>query len=71
MEEWDFEAIETAARRKAMRVSARAVEQRFNADRTDHVGPSVACDCGQPARYVGRREKTFNSVLGPLTLQRA
>lgn len=71
MEDWDFEAIETAARRKAMRVSARAVEQRFNADRTDHVGSSIACDCGQPARYVERREKTFQSVLGPLTLQRA
>ncbi len=27
--------------------------------------------CGQPARYVGRRPKTFQSVLGPLTLARA
>lgn len=29
------------------------------------------CACGGPARYVERREKTFVSVLGPLTLQRA
>lgn len=71
MEDWDFEAIETAARRKAMRVAARAVEQRFNADISDHMGPTALCECGQPARYVDRRDKTFNSVLGPLTLERA
>ena len=29
------------------------------------------CPCGQPARYVGRRAKTFQSVLGELTLERA
>ena len=29
------------------------------------------CACGQPARYAGRRAKTFASVLGPLTLARA
>jgi len=54
-----------------MRVAARAIEQRFNADRSDHVGPAAACECGQMARYVDRREKTFNSVLGPLRLDRA
>ena len=54
-----------------MRVAARAIEQRFNSDSSDHVGPAVVCECGQPARYVDRREKTFNSVLGPLRLQRA
>jgi hypothetical protein len=31
----------------------------------------MACACGQPARYAGRRAKTFASVLGPLTLERA
>jgi hypothetical protein len=71
VEDWDFEAIETAARRKAMRVAARAVEQRFNADISDHSGPTTPCACGHAARYVDRREKTFNSVLGPLTLKRA
>jgi hypothetical protein len=71
VEEWDFEAIETAVRRKAMRVAARAVEQRLNADTSDHAGPMAPCKCEQPARYVGRRSKTFNSVLGPLTLDRA
>ncbi len=68
---WDFEAIETAARRKAMCVAARAVERRINADTSDHAGPTVPCGCGQPARYAARHEKTFESVLGPLTLSRA
>jgi len=71
VDEWDFEAIETAVRRKAMRVAARAVEQRLNADTSDHAGPMLLCACGQPARYAGRRGKNFESVLGPLRLERA
>jgi hypothetical protein len=71
VEAWDFEAIETAARRAALRVAARAVEQRINADTSDHVGPAAPCACGQPARYAGRRAKTVTSVLGALTLARA
>jgi hypothetical protein len=48
------------------------VAQRLNADTADHVGPTVPCPhCGQPARYAGRRAKTFQSVLGDLTLTRA
>ena len=60
-----------AARCKAMRVAARAVERRINADTSDHTGATLACACGQPARYAGRHGKTFESVLGPLTLERA
>lgn len=60
-----------AVRRKVMRVAARAVEQRLNADTSDHVGPMSPCKCGQPARYAGRRGKDFESVLGPLRLERA
>jgi len=52
-------------------VAARAVERRLNADTTDAAGPTVPCACGQPARYAGRRAKTFESVLGALTLERA
>jgi Uncharacterised protein family (UPF0236) len=67
-----LEAIEMAARREALRVAARAVEQRLNADTSDHSGPTAPCpSCGQPARYVDRRAKTFTSVLGPLTPTRA
>ena len=67
----DFEAIETAARRRALAIAARAVEQRFNADQSDHRGPTVSCRCGRPARYAGRRAKTFQSALGELALERA
>jgi hypothetical protein len=71
VDSWDFEAIETAARRQALRVAARAVERRINADTSDHAGPTAACACGLPARYAGRNDKTFESVLGALTLSRA
>jgi hypothetical protein len=52
-------------------VAARAVARRLNADPSDHAGPTVRCDCGQAARYAGRRPKTFQTVLGEMTLARA
>jgi hypothetical protein len=52
-------------------VAARAVEQRLNADHSDHRASTFPCACGKGARYAGRREKTFQSALGELTLQRA
>jgi hypothetical protein len=67
----DFEAVETAARRAALRLAARAIEARLNADRSDHSGPTRPCSCGKQARYAGRRPKTFTTVLGPMTLERA
>lgn len=69
--DWDFEAIETAARRQALRVAARSVERRLNADESDHAGPTLPCRCGKAARYAGRHTKTIESVLGSLTLSRA
>ena len=44
--------------------------QYFNADDTDHSDSTVACGGGR-ARHVGRRPKTFTTLLGPLTLHRA
>jgi len=52
-------------------VAARAVEQRLNADHSDHSGPTHPCPCGASARYAGRRAKRIQSVLGDLTLERA
>ena len=69
--ELDLEAIEVAARRHALRIAARAIEQRINDDRTDYTEAVLACPCGGKARYVGRRNKTFKSVLGDLVLCRA
>ena len=60
-----------AARRQALRLAARALEQRLNADTSDHAGAELLCSCGEPAQYRGRHEKTFESVLGPLHLERA
>lgn len=67
----DLEAVETAARRQALRLAARALEQRLNADTSDHAGPELPCSCGGTAQYHGRHGKTFESVLGPLHLERA
>jgi hypothetical protein len=47
------------------------LEQRLNADASDHAGPELPCCCGGRAQYHGRHEKTFESVLGPLHLNRA
>jgi hypothetical protein len=38
---------------------------------SDYAGPSLPCDCGQAARYAGRRTKVFQSILGKLKLERA
>ena len=68
----DFEAFETALRHKTLSLAARAAEQRFNADLSDHIGAKAPCPkCGKDARYAGRREKTFTTVLGEMTLSRA
>ncbi len=68
-DEQDFEALAHAARRQALEAAARAVARRLNADRTDYADPTVACACGQTARYAGRRPTTFTTVLAPLALE--
>jgi Uncharacterised protein family (UPF0236) len=60
-----------AARRQALPLAACALEQRLNADTSDHGGPELPCPCGGSAQYHGRHEKTFESALGPLRLERA
>ena len=54
-----------------MRVATAAVARLMNADHCDYAGASLLCPCRGQARYAGRREKTFHSVLGPLVLLRA
>jgi hypothetical protein len=71
LEELDMEALETAVRRQALLLAGRAVQQRLNADHSDGDAIHARCECGALARYAGRREKTFESVLGPLQLERA
>jgi hypothetical protein len=64
-------ALEVAVRRQSLHLAGQAIEQRLNADHSDQGAEQARCECGQMARYAGRREKTFESVLGPLKLKRA
>jgi len=69
--ELDFEALEMALRHGTLRLAARAIEQRLNADTSDEVASHIPCRCGGNAHFAGRRSKQFQSVLGPLRLERA
>jgi len=69
--ELDFEALEMALRHGTLRLAARAMEQRLNADTSNEVASQVPCRCGGKAHFAGRRSKQFQSVLGPLRLERA
>lgn len=71
VEAMDFEAVETAVRRQALRFAAKVVEQRLNADHGDFKGARRPCSCGQEARYVDRRTKLFQTVLSEMRLERA
>ncbi|MBZ5625989.1 MAG: ISKra4 family transposase [Acidobacteriia bacterium] len=72
IEDLDFEALETALRTRSLQIAARALEQRFNRDTSDAASGALhPCSCGQMARYVDRRSKCFQTVLGDLTLERA
>lgn len=71
MDQLDFEATEVHLRSAVLQIAARGLEQRLNADISDNTGSEQPCPCGQTARYVGRRDKSFTSVLGDLTLNRA
>ena len=66
----DFEALETALRRRVLEGAARTVETQLNQDHSDAT-PHHDCCCGGTARYVGRRTKQFITVLGPMRLERA
>ena len=71
LEGLDFEAIETAVKQTALRVAAKAISHRLNADHSDHQGPQKPCACGAEAHYAGRRPKTFTTALGEMELERA
>jgi hypothetical protein len=47
------------------------VQRWLNDDRSDYSGHILPCDCGEVARYAGRRSKTFTTVLGQMMLERA
>lgn len=60
-----------ASRREALKIAARAIERRLNADTSDYAGPTLPCACGRSAHYGGRHDKTFETAVGSVTLSRA
>ena len=52
-------------------MTARLLERYLNRDTSDDAGPTLPCPGGHEARYAGRRPKTFQTVLGKITLERA
>ena len=67
----DFEALETAAWRLALKVMGKTLAARLNAERYDATDARSPCQCGGQARYAGRWRKTFVTVLSKVELQRA
>src|SRR5438270_449485 len=53
----DLEALEVAARCQALRLAARALEQRLNTDTCDYVGPELPCPCARKKSQTARASK--------------
>ena len=66
----NFETLETLVRDTSLRVGACILESFINADRGDCL-PTLTHPDGTIMAYSGRREKTFVTVLGDITLKRA
>ncbi len=65
----DWEALETRLKQQVLQVAARLLEKHLNG--ADEPAGPWTCLCGASARYVGRRRKRFQTVLGEIVLQRA
>lgn len=66
-----LETLETATRQYALNLAAQMLESTLNADHSDYVGSFCCCNCGNEARYAGKKSKTVVSVVGEMTLSRA
>jgi hypothetical protein len=64
------EAAERAIRGGLLRLGAAVLEDLLAAD-AGHVGPRVPCGQGHQAQFAGYRDKTVDTVLGPVTMRRA
>ncbi len=53
-----------------LKLGATLFEQLMSSD-TGYVGPLIDCGAGHQARFVSNRDKTYQTVLGPVTLPRA
>jgi hypothetical protein len=64
-----MEAAERVIRAGLLRLGAGMLGEVLAADRGDR-GPRVPCGNGHQAVFAGYRDKTFDTVLGPVTLAR-
>jgi len=62
--------LELAVRTAMGKLGASLLEQLLGSD-TGYAGPSIDCWDGHRAEFVSNRQKTFDTVLGPITLSRA
>jgi hypothetical protein len=59
-------------KKEVLHVAARFIEKMLNKDVSDYAGATVTCIfCAKEARYVSRHSKTFTTILGDITLNRA
>jgi hypothetical protein len=65
-----MEAAESVIRAGMVRLSGAVLGQLLSADR-GYRGPRLPCGQGHQARFVAYRDKTIDTVLGPVTLNRA
>ncbi len=65
-----LEAAEAVLRAGLLRLGAGVLEQLLAADR-GHRGPRVPCGRGHEAVFVSYRDKSFDTVLGLVTVTRA
>ena len=65
-----MEAVESAVRAAMTRLGGSLLEGLLAAD-AGHRGPRVDCGAGHQARFIGYRDKTIHTVLGPIRLRRA
>jgi hypothetical protein len=65
-----MEAAESVIRAGMLRLGGTVLGQLLSADR-GYRGPRVPCGQGHQAKFVSYRDKTIDTVLGPVTLTRA
>jgi len=65
-----LEAVELAIRTAMTKLGASLLEKLLAAD-TGYRGPRIDCGGGHQAVFVSYRAKTFDTVLGPVTVRRA
>lgn len=62
--------VELAIRTAMMKLGSRLLEDLLGLD-SGHRGPRVDCGAGHQAEFAAYRDKTIDTVLGPVTLHRA